>query len=136
MVNMIDVNNIFIPMIILTNYNGYKKIVKDTKNKLDNTISFDEKDQILNECKHEIIKWHNHFVITSFIILFAFIALFILGHFYLKLSYNDYLISFLILIYIICFILEKYRNTDSIMDEIEEYAKEIGFFDLEQIKIF
>ena len=38
--------------------------------------------------------------------------------------------------YIFCFIIEKYRNKESIMEELQKYASQEGFVSLDQIMIF
>ena len=131
-----DVNDIFIPMRILTNYDEYKKILKKSENKLKNVNSLNERNIIQNECKNEIRNWHHKMIIKSVIILIIFVIFFIYSIFHFKLSYYEYLISFLIIGYIISFILEKYRNKDGIIDEINNYASKIHFIEWEDIKIF
>lgn len=131
-----NINDIFIPMVILTNYNEYKTILKNSKDKLKKVRSPKEKNKLLKECETEINRWHKILILKSGIILVLFCAFFIFSLCKLKLNYNDYIISLLIIIYIICFILEKYRNKESIINEILEYASEIKFIDLKDIKIF
>ena len=131
-----DINDIFIPMRILTNYDEYKKILKRSKNKLNNVNSINERNNIQNECKNEIKNWHRKLIIKSGAILAIFVIFFIFSIFYFKLNYNDYLISILIICYIISFILEKYRNQDRIIDEINKYASKIHFIQWDDIRIF
>lgn len=131
-----NVNNIFIPMLILTNYDEYKKILKNSKEKLNKTNNRTEKNNMLIECKNEINIWHKKMIIKSCIILILFILFVFIMRLRFILTYNDYFISLLVIIYIICFILEKYRNKESIMDEIEAYASHIGFIEWDEIRIF
>ena len=131
-----NVNNIFIPMLILTNYDEYKKILKNSKEKLNKTNNRTEKNNMLIECKNEINIWHKKMIIKSCIILILFILFVFIMRLRFILTYNDYFISLLVIIYIICFILEKYRNKESIMYEIEAYASHIGFIEWEEIRIF
>lgn len=75
-------------------------------------------------------------IIKSCVILILFVIFVLLMRLHFNLSYNDYLISLLIIVYIICFILEKNRNKESIMGEIEDYVSNIGFIQLNKVKIF
>lgn len=131
-----DVNNIFIPMIILTNYDNYKKILKEYDERLKNVRNQQEKNEIINQYRKELEIWHRNVMVVSFVILILSCILLFLANIFFKLTYNDWLISTLILVYIFCFIIEKYRNKESIMEEIQKYASEKGFVSLDQIMIF
>lgn len=131
-----DVNNIFIPMIILTNYDNYKKILKEYDERLKNVRNQQEKNEIINQYRKELEIWHRNVMVVSFVILILSCILLFLANIFFKLTYNDWLISTLILMYIFCFIIEKYRNKESIMEEIQKYASEKGFVYLDQIMIF
>lgn len=131
-----DVNNIFIPMIILTNYGNYKKILKEYDEILKNVRNRQEKTEIINQYRKELEIWHRNVMIVSWVILILSCTLLFIANIFFKLTYNDWLISTLILVYIICFIIEKYRNKESIMEEIQKYASKKGFVSLDQIMIF
>ena len=131
-----DVNNIFIPMIILTNYDKYKKILKEYDKILQNVRNQQEKTEIINQYRKELEIWHRNVMVVSLVILILSCILLFLANIFFKLTYNDWVISVLILVYILCFIIEKYRNKESIMEEIQKYASQKGFVSLDQIMIF
>lgn len=123
-------------MIILTNYDNYKKILKEYDERLKNVRNQQEKNEIINQYRKELEIWHRNVMVVSFVILILSCILLFLANIFFKLTYNDWLISTLILVYIFCFIIEKYRNKESIMEEIQKYASEKGFVSLDQIMIF
>lgn len=131
-----DVNNIFIPMIILTNYDNYKNILEEYDEKLKNVRNQQEKNEIMNQYKKELENWHRNVICRSLIILVISCILLFLANIFFKPTFNNFLVSICIIIYIICFILEKYRNKESIMKEIQNYASKKGFIYYDNIMIF
>ena len=132
---MVDIKNIFIPMTILTDFYSYEKILKKSKNKLNEVRSIEEKNTVLNECKKEINNWNNKVLIKSCMILALFLIATIICILYLKLNFTEYLIIFSILLYLFCFILDAYRKKELIIDKLQKNASNIGFVSFDDILI-
>lgn len=131
---MVSKDDIFTPMLILTNYdNGYKKLVNELKNDLRKSKSSREKEIILKECKSKIKKWHVRLMIKCSIIFIISLIILTVIHFYF--NYNEIFSSIIILIYILCFSLDKYQNKENLIDEIENYASDILFVTMDDIII-
>ena len=131
---MIGKDDIYYPMLVFTNYNNeHEKLLKKLKNDLKKSQSTHERDKILIKCKEEIDKWHRNLIIKC--ILIFFVTLFILICIKFWLNSTVLFGSVLILIYIVCFSLDKFQNKYNIKNEIEKYASDIRFITKEDIYI-
>ena len=129
-----SINDVFLPMLILTNYdNEYEKLMNKLKSDLRNSKSKMDKNNILNECKKEISHWCFKLMIKCFIIFIGCLVVLLLFHFLLNI--NRILDFFLILFYISCFALDKYHEKENMVKEIESYASEIIFITADDIYV-
>ena len=63
------------------------------------------------------------------------ISLIILAMIHFYFNYNEIFSSIIILIYILCFSLDKYQNKENLIYEIENYASDILFITMDDIII-
>lgn len=121
-----NINDIYIPMAILTNYYQGEKILKKSKNQIIDARTKKEINNILKECKKEINGWYKKLLIRSTIILCIYLIFIVFCINSLN-SFTEYILAIIIFIYIFSFIVDKHRKKDELIKKVEEYASDAQF---------
>ena len=79
-----NIDDIFRPMNIITNYESYKKILKKYKKEIMDSASLEDNEKILNQCKKELDSFYSKIMWKSVGILIVYLLFVLIINFKLK----------------------------------------------------
>lgn len=129
-----NIDDIFIPMNIITNYESYKKILKKYKKEMMVSISLEDNDRILNEYKKELDSFYSKIILKSVMILILYTIVVLVFCCYFQLEFNWSMV--IIWGYILLFLIEKHHTKDNVYNELVDYVSNIDFVDINQIEVW
>lgn len=129
-----NIDDIFRPMNIITNYESYKKILKKYKKEITDSASLEDNEKILNQCKKELDSFYSKIMWKSVGILIVYLLFVLITCYFTYLEFNWIMIA--IGAYILLFIIEKYYTKYNVYNELLEYVSNIGFVDINQIEMW
>lgn len=129
-----NIDDIFIPMNIITNYESYKKILKKYKKEMMVSISLEDNDRILNEYKKELDSFYSKIILKSVMILILYTIVVLVFCCYFQLEFNWSMV--IIWGYILLFPIEKHHTKDNVYNELVDYVSNIDFVDINQIEVW
>ena len=129
-----NIDDIFIPMNIITNYESYKKILKKYKKEMMVSISLEDNDRILNEYKKEVDSFYSKIILKSVMILILYTIVVLVFCCYFQLEFNWSMV--IIWGYILLFLIEKHHTKDNVYNELVDYVSNIDFVDINQIEVW
>lgn len=129
-----NIDDVFIPLSIITNYESHKKILEKYKKEIKDSASLEDNDGILNECKKELDDFYSKVMWKSAIILVLYISSVSSICYFFHLEFNWIMI--IIGVYISLFIIEKYHAKDNVYNEFLDYVSNVSFVDINQIEMW
>lgn len=129
-----NIDDIFIPMNIITNYESYKKILKKYKKEMMVSISLEDNDRILNEYKKELDSFYSKIILKSVMILILYTIVVLVFCCYFQLEFNWSMV--IIWSYILLFLIKKHHTKDNVYNELVDYVSNIDFVDINQIEVW
>ena len=129
-----NIDDIFIPKNIITNYESYKKILKKYKKEMMVSISLEDNDRILNEYKKELDSFYSKIILKSVMILILYTIVVLVFCCYFQLEFNWSMV--IIWGYILLFLIEKHHTKDNVYNELVDYVSNIDFVDINQIEVW